>query len=78
MSAKTRSLQRQFTKSLALQTVNALVFAIFPMSLVSISMMLKIDAQFIGVGVMTPLSWLPTANAIISLFCVKAYRYFKV
>jgi hypothetical protein len=34
--------------------------------------------SFIGVGVMTPLSWLPTANATMTLYCVKAYRRFVI
>ncbi|KAI6221494.1 hypothetical protein M3Y99_01543500 [Aphelenchoides fujianensis] len=64
----------KFVGSSEVETINAFVFAIFPIGLVSLAMMFRVDAQAIGEGVMTPLSWLPTANAIMTLYCVKAYR----
>ncbi|CAD5232798.1 unnamed protein product [Bursaphelenchus xylophilus] len=75
-SERTKELQRQFTRSLIAQTVNAGIFAIFPVSLTTISMQLRLDADMIGTIVMSPLSWLPSANALLTIFLIKAYRHY--
>ncbi|KAI6193447.1 hypothetical protein M3Y96_01018700 [Aphelenchoides besseyi] len=75
-SERTKSLQRQFTLSLIAQSVNAVIFAIAPVSMVCISMLLRLDSDFIGAGTMVPLSWLSVANATLTLYIVKAYREF--
>ncbi|KAI6185005.1 hypothetical protein M3Y97_00657900 [Aphelenchoides bicaudatus] len=75
-SERTKAMQRQFTLSLIAQSINALVFAIIPVSMVCASMILRLDAEFIGMGTMVPLSWLSSANAILTLLIVKAYREF--
>jgi hypothetical protein len=36
------------------------------------------DAELVGIGVMTPLAWLPAANALLTLFVIKNYRQFLI
>jgi hypothetical protein len=69
-SERTRALQSQFTWSLVIQTINACLFAVIPISLICVAMIFRLDGEFIGMGVMSPLSWLPVsfylhANMII-------------
>ncbi|CAD5232793.1 unnamed protein product [Bursaphelenchus xylophilus] len=73
-SERTKELQRQFTRSLIAQTINAGIFAIFPIALVCIAMQWRLDGKMIGTAVMSPLSWLPSANAILTIYLIKAYR----
>ncbi|KAI6184839.1 hypothetical protein M3Y97_00639300 [Aphelenchoides bicaudatus] len=84
LSERTKDLQRQFTWSLIVQTVNAIIFSIIPVSLICVSMLFRLDAEFVGMGdkyilgTMVPLSWLSTANALLTLYIVKAYRRYVV
>ncbi|KAI6230253.1 hypothetical protein M3Y99_01080800 [Aphelenchoides fujianensis] len=75
-SARTKSLQRQFTLSLIAQSVNALLLSITPVSFVCTAMLFRLDADFIGAGFMVPCSWLSVANATLTLYIVKNYREF--
>ncbi|KAI6216404.1 hypothetical protein M3Y95_01276700 [Aphelenchoides besseyi] len=70
----TRSLQRDFTVGLIVQTANSVVFAIAPLSLVVFSMIFKIN--FVNLPTMLPISFLPAINAVLTLYVIKSYRLF--
>ncbi|KAI6199331.1 hypothetical protein M3Y96_00615500 [Aphelenchoides besseyi] len=73
-SHRTVRLDRQFTKSLVMQTVNAIIFAAAPIILMCVSMQLRLDICFAGLWTMSFLSLLPAANAILALVVIKTYR----
>ncbi|CAD5232796.1 unnamed protein product [Bursaphelenchus xylophilus] len=77
-SERTRELQRQFSRSLIAQTINAGIFAIFPIALAMIAMQWRLDGKMIGTAVMSPLSWLPSANAFLTIYLIKAYRRYAL
>ncbi|KAI6238047.1 hypothetical protein M3Y99_00731800 [Aphelenchoides fujianensis] len=72
VSTFTRSLQKQFTRSLIVQTVNSFIFAMSPISLLIVSMVIR--QRILGLYLMLPVSWLPTANALTTIGIIKAYR----
>ncbi|KAI6196142.1 hypothetical protein M3Y94_01074100 [Aphelenchoides besseyi] len=77
LSDRTAALQRQFTirnVNLIVQTINAFVFAVIPVSQICISMLLRLDLEFVGIGTMVPLSYLSVSNALLTIYIVKAYR----
>ncbi|KAI6230254.1 hypothetical protein M3Y99_01080900 [Aphelenchoides fujianensis] len=74
LSDRTAALQRQFTISLIVQTVNAYVFAVIPVGLICFSMLLRWDFEFVGIGTMVPLSWLSFANATLTIYIVRSFR----
>ncbi|CAD5232797.1 unnamed protein product [Bursaphelenchus xylophilus] len=59
-------------------TVNAGIFAIFPIMLAMIAMQWRLDGKMLGTAVMSPLSWLPSANALLTIYLIKAYRRFAL
>lgn len=75
VSAKTRAMQRQFTKTLFLQTMNALWFGFVPYTINIIFSVFKITkyANFCAI-IMLLLSWLPAANGITTFYVVKDFR----
>uniref|UniRef100_A0A1I7SUW8 G_PROTEIN_RECEP_F1_2 domain-containing protein n=1 Tax=Bursaphelenchus xylophilus TaxID=6326 RepID=A0A1I7SUW8_BURXY len=73
-SERTKELQRQFTRTLVAQTINAAVFAIFPATVASTTMQGGIDVHAAGAVVMSQVSWLPSANALLAIYLIKAYR----
>ncbi|KAI6196305.1 hypothetical protein M3Y94_01093300 [Aphelenchoides besseyi] len=75
-SKRTIALQRQFTLSLIVQTVNAFLFAVIPVALICFSIIFRLDGDFIGTCTLLPLSWLPFVNSALTIFVVKAYRVY--
>ncbi|KAI6174717.1 hypothetical protein M3Y97_01021200 [Aphelenchoides bicaudatus] len=75
-SQRTRSLQNQFTWILVAQTVIAFVFSLFPLILITTCLLMRIQVESVGIGIMTPLSFLPAANALLTLLVIKNYRQF--
>ncbi|KAI6226296.1 hypothetical protein M3Y99_01308400 [Aphelenchoides fujianensis] len=86
-SEHTRSLARQFKISLivqvgytqerslmkgGLQTINFLVFAFAPNSILSISIVHRV--RFLSSYTMLPASWLPAVNALTTLLIIKPYK----
>ncbi|PZQ96276.1 MAG: hypothetical protein DI539_30255 [Flavobacterium psychrophilum] len=58
------------------QTTIAFIFSSFPLILVTTGLLLETGTEFIGVMIMTPLSFLPAANALLTLLVIKNYRQF--
>ncbi|KAI6220022.1 hypothetical protein M3Y99_01631100 [Aphelenchoides fujianensis] len=77
-SERTAALQRQFTLSLIVQTVNACIFAVVPVTLICVAMLFRLEGDFVGTCTLLPLSWLPFVNAALTIYVVKAYRSFVV
>ncbi|CAD5216104.1 unnamed protein product [Bursaphelenchus okinawaensis] len=74
VTAKTKNLQRQFTRNLVAQTVTALVCGTCPLLILLASIVLGFNFKYTGACITTPLSWHPTLNACLSLLLVTPYR----
>ncbi|KAI6184969.1 hypothetical protein M3Y97_00653900 [Aphelenchoides bicaudatus] len=74
VSDRTKELQRQYHWSLVIQTLNAILFAVIPVSIICVSVSLYLKSEFLGIGGMSPLNWLPAANGIATIYIVKPYR----
>ncbi|KAI6221691.1 hypothetical protein M3Y95_00988900 [Aphelenchoides besseyi] len=72
MSQHTRSLQRDFSIGLIVQTINSFIFAISPISCVMFSMIF--DIKLVGLATMLPVSYLPVVNATLTIIVIKTYR----
>ncbi|CAD5232350.1 unnamed protein product [Bursaphelenchus xylophilus] len=77
-SKRTTRLQEQFTKSLLAQTINAVIFAVMPISVMCLSMQFKLNCKWSGLWVMSVISWLAAANAILTLIIIKTYRKYAL
>ncbi|CAD5219329.1 unnamed protein product [Bursaphelenchus xylophilus] len=75
-SEKTKKMQQQFTKVIIIQGIATLLFAFIPLSIVSMGITSHSDWEMLGLLVIIPLSWLPTANGMLSLFVIQRHRYF--
>ncbi|KAI6170579.1 hypothetical protein M3Y97_01137600 [Aphelenchoides bicaudatus] len=71
---RTKRMQAQFTRSLIVQTINTMIFALIPLSFSSIPMQLNTGSQWPGFFTMILISWLSTMNAICTLYIVRTYR----
>ncbi|KAI6193693.1 hypothetical protein M3Y96_01045900 [Aphelenchoides besseyi] len=74
ISRHTRSLQRNFSIGLIVQTINSLIFAISPISCVMFSMVF--DIKLVGLPTMLPVSYLPVVNATFTIIIIKNYRLY--
>ncbi|KAI6230845.1 hypothetical protein M3Y99_00911200 [Aphelenchoides fujianensis] len=81
ISDQTRSLARQFKISLIVQTVNSLVWAVSPISLLTMSIIFRV--RFLSAYTMLPVAWLPAvvstnlkllSNALTTLTIIKPYK----
>ncbi|CAD5220207.1 unnamed protein product [Bursaphelenchus xylophilus] len=75
-SAKTKLMQAQFTRAILIQTVNAFVFAFFPVGLFTFLAIFRFNGEYLGILVMAVVSWLPAANGAITIYVVKDFRNF--
>ncbi|CAD5213325.1 unnamed protein product [Bursaphelenchus okinawaensis] len=57
-------------------TVNAFVFAFFPVGLFTFLALFRLNGEYLGILVMAVVSWLPAANGAITIYVVKDFRNF--
>ncbi|KAI6199243.1 hypothetical protein M3Y96_00606000 [Aphelenchoides besseyi] len=78
VSNRTIAMQREFAKSLVVQTINTAIFVMTPLFLICVALALRWDYPLVGAGIMSPLNWLPAVNAIIIISMIKTYRNYII
>ncbi|KAI6171793.1 hypothetical protein M3Y98_00901700 [Aphelenchoides besseyi] len=74
ISRHTRSLQRNFSIGLVVQTINSFIFAISPISCLMLSMVFGI--KLVGLATMLSVSYLPVVNATFTIIIIRNYRLY--
>lgn len=57
------------------QTANAFLFAIMPIMVACVAMQWRLELSAAGTAFLAPLSWLPAANALLTIRLIKVYRH---
>ncbi|CAD5232561.1 unnamed protein product [Bursaphelenchus xylophilus] len=79
VSRRTRHMQQQFTRTLVVQTCNAFLFSMFPITLnVTLVLFNPPGDRYYSAAVMPLISWLPAANGFMTLYVVKEFRRFAL
>ncbi|CAD5223086.1 unnamed protein product [Bursaphelenchus xylophilus] len=74
ISARTKSLQKQFTKSILAQTIAIILLENVPAGVLFTGTYFGFNSNFYGTLIMWPLSWVSAAGAGITFYFMKDYR----
>lgn len=56
--------------------MNAVIFSVLPISIMCLCMQFRLNFKYAGLWVMSLISWLAAANAVLTLIIIRAYRLY--